>query len=397
MFKKSLLALALGGFGIGMTEFVMMGILPDIATSLKISIPEAGHLISIYALGVVVGAPIIVGMSGKIPPRKILTVLMAVFGVVHAICALAPSYPMLMIGRFVSGLPHGAFFGVGAVVASRLAEKGKAAQAVSVMFAGLTVANLIGVPLGTYLGHIFSWRLVMVLIAIIGFVAAFSLHKWLPVLPANPAASFRQDLKIFAKADTWFVIFITSIGTGGFFAWISYIAPLAIKVTGMSETAMTSVLVLAGFGMTVGNTLGGRLADKYSPIKATISLLIAMATCLLVMVPASQNVSTMLLMTFVTGMIAFALVAPIQMLIIRATEGSEMLGSALGQASFNIGNAIGAYLGGLPLVFGFGFNSPQLVGAGLAIMGCLISTAMFIKNKGKPETPISAEAAALMH
>ena len=377
MFKnKSLLALALGGFGIGMTEFVMMGLLPDIATSLSITIPQAGHLISMYALGVVVGAPLISGLAGKFRPNRILQGLMAFFALAHVLSAFAPNYEMMMLARFVAGLPHGAYFGVGAVVAGRLGAKGKAAQAISVMFAGLTIAIIVGVPLGTYLGHTFNWRIVMALIAAIGFVTVLTLKAWLPEVAANSNASFRNDLKIFARVDTWYAIFITSIGTGGLFAWFSYIAPLSTNVAKFDPASVTFILITAGVGMSVGNTIGGYLADTFSPVKATCGLLLLMCVCLLIGVPAASHQWSLLLMTFVTGAVAFSVVSPIQTLIIRATEGAEMLGSSLGQAGFNMGNAVGAFLGGLPLVYGYGFTAPQVVGSGLAFTGAMIAAAL---------------------
>jgi MFS transporter, DHA1 family, arabinose polymer utilization protein len=383
MFKnKSLLALSLGGFGIGMTEFVMMGLLPDIATSLTITIPQAGHLISLYALGVVVGAPVIAGLSGRFKPKSILQSLMLFFMFAHILSAFAPNYPLMMLARFVAGLPHGAFFGVGAVVASRLAQKGKAAQAISVMFFGLTIANVVGVPLGTYLGHTFNWRIVMGIIAVIGLLTFLAVRTWLPEVAANADASFRKDLRIFKRSETWFAIAIVSIGTGGLFAWFSYIAPLSINESGFAPSAVMFVLITVGLGMSVGNSLGGYLADTFSPVRATCGLMLAMTACLLIGVPAASYQWSMLLMAFITGMIAFAVVAPIQVLIIRATEGSEMLGSSLGQAGFNVGNALGAFLGGLPLVYGYGYRSPQIVGSGLALTGAAIAGFLAWRTRG---------------
>lgn len=374
--NKGLIALSMGGFGIGMTEFVMMGLLPDIAHSFGTTIPQAGHLISLYALGVVVGAPLIAAYSGKFSPNRILVSLMVFFTLAHLVSAFAPTHGFLLLARFVSGLPHGAYFGVGAVAASRMATKGKAAQAVAMMFAGLTVANVVGVPLGTYLGHTFNWRIVMVLIAAVGLATALALRSWLPPLAANSTANLHDDLKIFGRADTWFAIFITSIGTGGFFAWFSYISPLATRVAGFSTTAVTGILVVAGLGMTLGNSVGGYLADKYSPLKAIVLLMFLMSVNLLVMSLIAPYPAPFVLMTFMIGMTSFAAVAPIQMLIIGATQGSEILGSSLGQAGFNVGNALGAFLGGLPLVFGYGYTSPQVVGSGLALGGCLIALTM---------------------
>ena len=384
--QKSLIALAMGGFGIGMTEFVMMGLLPDIAKSLDVTIPEAGHLVSLYALGVVVGAPLIAVYAGRLAPHKILMALMAFFSLAHLFAAAAPSYMALMIARFVAGLPHGAYFGVGAVVASRIAEKGKAAQAMSIMFAGLTVANVVGVPLGTAMGHYLSWRIVMGVIAVVGLTTLWALKLWMPPLAANADSNFRDELKIFGRFDAWLAIAITSIGTGGLFAWFSYIAPLATTNAGFSPGSMTFVLVLAGLGMTVGNIIGGRLADRYSPPKATAALFALMVICLIAISVTSHSQILFSILTFVTGGVAFAVISPVQMMIISTAEGSEILGSSLGQASFNVGNAIGAYLGGLPLVFGLGYEWPAAVGSGLAFVGCLLTFGMLYRHRNSQMT-----------
>lgn len=379
--KLSLVSLSIGGFGIGMTEFVMMGILPDLARTLDITIPVAGHLISAYALGVVLGAPLLVGLAGKYPPKKILIGLMLLFMVFNGISALAPSYELLFLARLFSGLPHGAFFGVGAVVASRLAEPGREARAVSIMFAGLTVANIIGVPLGTWIGHNMSWRITFVIIAVVGLLAAWSIKAWMPVIPAPENNSLKSSLKVFTRTEPWLIVGITAIGTGGLFAWFSYIAPLMTDIAGFSSNALTGILVLAGAGMAVGNVIGGRLADRLSPVNATAVLLLAMTAALLVVSATAHLKLPAIVMTFITGATAFALVAPVQMLMIKAAEGAEMLAASVSQASFNIGNAIGAYLGGLPIAAGLGYTSPEWVGAALALGGFLFCVVLFIVRK----------------
>ncbi len=203
MISKKLLPLTFGGLGIGITEFVMMGLLPDIAKDLNVTIPQAGYLISAYALGVVIGAPLLVGIAGKYPPKKILIALMILFTVFNAFSAFAPTFETLFIARLFSGLPHGAFFGVGSVVASRIAEKGKTAQAVSLMFAGLTVANVIGVPLGTFIGHNFSWRFSFAIVVLVGLVTLLSLKAWLPALPASKNRDLKKELGFFKKQETF--------------------------------------------------------------------------------------------------------------------------------------------------------------------------------------------------
>jgi DHA1 family arabinose polymer transporter-like MFS transporter len=379
--KKSLLPLAIGGFGIGMTEFVMMGILPDIASALRISIPVAGHLISAYALGVVLGAPLLVGIAGNYPPKKILLGLMAIFTFCNILSSFAPNYETMMITRLLSGLPHGAFFGVGAVVASRLAGKGKEAQAISMMFAGLTIANIIGVPLGTYIGHTMSWRITFVVIAVVGLITMFCIQKLLPVLPVVGESNLRKDLKLFTHIEPWLILGITAIGTGGLFAWFSYIAPLLTEVAHFSSDQITWILVLAGLGMAVGNLIAGRMADFISPIKATALFLLLMVICLLLVYAVAPFKVPLLIMTFITGAIAFSLGAPIQILMIRASNGSEMLASSVSQAGFNIGNALGAYLGGMPIAAGLGYSSPQLVGAMLAFTGFVLAMMAYFRQK----------------
>lgn len=369
LIDKKLIPLTLGGLGIGITEFVMMGLLPDIAKDLSITIPEAGHLISAYALGVVVGAPLLAIIAAKYPPKYILLSLMGLFTLFNAISAFAPSYTTLFIARLFSGLPHGAFFGVGSVVASRIAPKGKEAQAVSLMFAGLTIANLFGVPLGTFVGHNYSWRYSFAIVAVVGIITLLSLKYWLPFLPAPKNKDLKTELSFFTKREAWIIILMISIGTGGLFCWISYINPLMTKVAGFAESSVTYILMLAGLGMLVGNFVGGYLADKFSPAKACISLLIAMASILIIVFFVSSNPVLALITTFLTGAIAFASAAPIQMLMIRTAKDSEMIAASASQASFNIGNALGAFFGGLPLVYNYTYNYPSLVGAGMALAG----------------------------
>lgn len=394
LLNKKLIPLTFGGLGIGITEFVMMGLLPDIAKDLSITIPEAGHLISAYALGVVIGAPLLAIIAGKYPPKYILIALMGLFTVFNALSAFAPSYTSLFIARLFSGLPHGAFFGVGSVVASRIAPKGKEAQAVSLMFAGLTIANLFGVPLGTYIGHNFSWRYSFAIVAIVGIITLFSLKYWLPYLPAVKNRDIKSELSFFAKREAWIIILMISIGTGGLFCWISYIAPLMTDVAGFAESSVTYILMLAGLGMLLGNFAGGYLADKFSPAKACAALLLAMCTILVIVFFVSSSPTLALITTFLTGAIAFACAAPIQMLMIKTATGSEMIAASASQASFNIGNALGALFGGFPLVYGLSYNYPSLVGAGMALSGSFFAYWLirrFSKMKAQEEVTNEVE------
>lgn len=378
--KKSLLSLALGGLTIGITEFVMMGILPDIAKNLNISIPVAGHLISAYALGVVIGAPLLVIITRNYPPKKTLLILASMITVFNTLSIIAPNYGLLFAVRLLSGLPHGAFFGVGAVVASRLADKGKEAQAISVMFAGLTIANLVGVPIGTYIGHHFSWRYTFIIIAIVGTLTVCSLYFWMPNIEAKAREAMKTQLLFFKKAEAWLVILITAIGAGGLFCWISYIAPLLTDISGFDGGDVPYIMMLAGLGMVLGNFIGGKLADRYSAEKTIIVLLSVMALDLLLVFFFSSNPYVSLALVFSTGCISFAVAAPIQTLMIQTAVGAEMLASAAIQAAFNTGNALGAFLGGLPLIAGFSYASPNLVGVTMSIMGVLF-TVVFLQRK----------------
>lgn len=381
MIKKSLIPLALGGFGIGMTEFVMMGILPDVAIGLGITIPQAGYLITAYALGVVVGAPTLVSLFAGRPPRSVLVWFMLMFTIFNAMSAFAPNFHVMMMSRFLAGLPHGAFFGVGAVVASRLADEGKVAAAMATMFAGLTIANVIGVPLGTWLGHSVNWRLVFLIVAVIGLATMLCLRQLVPHIEAKARTSLKQDLRIFRSAELWLALGVTAIGTGGFFAWFSYIAPLLTEVSHFKPGAIPMIMTVVGVGMTVGVLLGGRLADRFHPLPAILILLTSMTALLLCNGLLASSQPAMLVLAFATGANALALGPPIQMLLIEHSRDAEMLGSSLGQSGFNIGNATGAFLGGIPLTLGYSYASPQWVAAALALAGVGLALAMLARHR----------------
>ncbi|RQO32235.1 MFS transporter [Taibaiella sp. KBW10] len=381
MTQKSLLALAFGAFAIGMTEFTMMGILPDIAKDLHIDIPTAGHLIALYALGVVVGAPILVLFTAKFPPKKVLFYLMLLFVVFNGLFALAPYYPLLLITRFLSGLPHGAFFGIGAVVASKISGEGKAARAIAVMFTGMTVANLIGVPIGTYIGHHFSWRYTYLFISLFGVVTMLAIRYWLPVMAAFSDQKVFKQLAYFKTKTAWAMIGMIAIGTGGMFAWLSYIAPLMTSIAGVAENSIPLVMVLVGLGMLVGNLLGGRLADALTPARAATISFSAMGLCLLLIYFTAQYTPMAYAMSFITGLAAFSNSAPLQMMLINSANGSETLAAAAGQASFNLGNTFGAFFGGLPITYGLAYNAPVLFGVGMAGIGVLFAASFLITQK----------------
>ncbi|GAL77146.1 protein araJ precursor [Algibacter lectus] len=371
--NKALLSLAIGGFGIGLTEFVIMGILPDIATSFDISIPMAGHFISAYALGVVVGAPTLTGLGSKWPAHKVLLLLMLWFTAFNTLSSFATGYNSFIVLRFLSGLPHGAFFGIGAVVAGKLSKKGKEAQGIAIMFSGLTFANLLGVPLGTYLGKHFNWNVSFLMVGIVGVLAVLAVKFWMPTLKQSSENSFIKEFKIFKRLELWLIILLTTIGTGGFFAWYSYIAPLITDVAGHDKQVVSYAMILAGLGMVIGNVIGAKLAEKLQPIMAVLITLVFMAVCLVLNTYLASDKVMVLVMTFVIGMVTFCLSTPISLAIINASKGAETLGSSLNQSAFNVGNAAGAYFAGLPIAMGYGYTSADWVGAGMAAFGVFIA------------------------
>lgn len=382
MIQKSLVALALGGLAIGMTEFTMMGVLEDFAKDLNISIPTAGNFISMYAIGVMVGAPTLIMATSKYPPKKVLLFFMLLFAIFNGLFVIAPSYSTLLIARFFSGLPHGAFFGVGSVVASQLVQKGKEAQAIAFMFMGLTVANLVGVPLGTWLGQVFSWRYTFAIIAALGIVTMLAIQLWIPNVKNTNQGSLLDQLQFFKKWEAWMLIAMISVGTSGLFAWISYISPLITEVAQLSKETVPVIMILIGLGMFFGNLIGGKIADTLSPNKATIISFASMAACLTVVYFTSEIKTMAYVMSFLTGLISFTIGSPIQMMLINNGKGSETLAAAAGQASFNTGNALGAYLGGIPIALGMGYNSQLWVGIVMASLGALIAF-LFLRLKSK--------------
>jgi|SRR5690554_3731784 len=400
--NKALLALATGGFGIGLTEFVIMGILPEVANDLHITIPQASHFISAYAIGVVVGAPLLTSIGGKMPAQKVLLLLMVLFTVFNTFSAFADSYGTLLVSRFLAGLPHGAFFGIGAVVASKLAKPGKEAKAIATMFTGLTIANVVGVPFGTYLGHEFNWNVSFMLVGLVGILAMASIYFWMPILPQSSQQGFKKDLKILKKIEPWMVLLLTTVGTGGFFAWYSYIAPLITEVAGHPESMISVAMTLAGVGMVFGNIIGAKLAEKFVPIHAVIVVLIMMVVVLVVLTFVADHKIAVLGMTFLIGMVAFCISTPLQMTMINSTKGSEMLGSSLNQSAFNLGNASGAYLASLPIALGYGFTSADWVGAAMAGSGILIALGVIFVRKNKKkhlsqaETPLQVKTKELV-
>jgi MFS transporter, DHA1 family, arabinose polymer utilization protein len=371
--KKSLIALAFGTLGLGIAEFVMMGILPDVAHDFGISISQAGHFISAYALGVCVGAPMLI-LARKHPLKRILLILVTLIMVGNISAALAPDYWVLLLARFISGLPHGAYFGVGSIVAEKLADKGKGSEAVSIMVAGMTIANLFGVPLGTSLSAAISWRMTFLLVGCWGMIILYYIWRWVPQMESLPDTGLKGQFRFLKSPAPWLLIGATLLGNGGVFCWYSYITPLLTHVSGFHPQSITFLMVLAGFGMVVGNLASGRLSDKYKPgrVAATVQACICI-TLLLIFFLSSVSWLSVLLMCLCTAGL-FALSSPQQILLIRYSKGGEMLGAASVQVAFNLGNAIGAYSGGLALQAGLGYQYPALIGVPFAFAGFMLLT-----------------------
>ena len=378
--KKSLIALAFGTLGLGIAEFTMMGILPYVARDLNISIPVAGHFISAYALGVCAGAPMLI-VARKRPLKHILLVLMALMLVGNLGAAMAPDYWLLLAARFISGLPHGAYFGVASIVAGKLADEGKSSEAVSIMIAGMTVANLFGVPLGTSLSHMLSWRVTFLLVGCWGLIVLYYIWRWVPVIEGLKDTGFKGQFRFLKTPAPWLILGATALGNGGVFCWYSYINPMLTNVSGFSAESITPLMILAGFGMVMGNLISGRLSDRYSPGKVgTAAQALICLMLLLIFFLSPYKWAAALLMCLCTAGL-FAVSSPEQLLIIRVAKGGEMLGAACVQVAFNLGNAIGAYAGGLAVSGGYRY--PALTGVPFALIGFTLFLIFYKKYQAK--------------
>lgn len=386
MIDRRILPLTLGGLAIGTTEFTIMGLLPDMAASLHATIPQAGVLISAYALGVVVGAPLLTGIFLKQAPKKTLVILTILFTLFNGLSIVAPGYGSMLVTRFLAGLPHGAFFGIGAVVASRIGGKGKEARYISMMFTGLTLANLLMVPLVTYIGHTFHWRWYFAVVTLIGSITLAFISLMLPDMPENKDTSFKEEMQFIKSPRVWFILAITAIGFGGLFTWFSYITPLMTEVASISAANMAYVMVLAGGGMVVGNVLGGYLSDRIGATRASILLLACMTVALLLVFFFSANTTFALVLTFICGGLSMSTGSPLNMMIMKAAPRSQMMAAAFMQAAFNLANSAGAYFGGIPLKHGYAYNYPSLVGVYMTLCGLLICIVYSIRFATKKES-----------
>jgi MFS transporter, DHA1 family, inner membrane transport protein len=377
--RRALLALALAGFAIGTGEFVMLGLLPQAAADLSVSIPNAGWLISAYALGVVVGAPLLTAATVGHRRRLVLVVLMSVFAIGNLGSAAAPNFELALVARFLTGLPHGAFFGVGAVVAGNMVPPAKRTAAMSVMFAGLTTANIVGVPATTLLGQHTSWRLIYLIVAVIAVCAAVMMYLFVPDSPGQ-RGTLGVELAVFGKPQVWLTLSVATLGGGGLFATFSYITPMMTKVAGYSPTAVTLLLALFGSGMTFGNLLGARLADR-ALMPTLIGSLVLEAIVALSFVFGAHNKISAAVLIFLFPATALAGLPALQSRIIALAGGAPNLAAASIQAAFNVANSIGAYLGGLVIAAGFGYTAPNLVAAGLISLGLIAAISSVLLDR----------------
>lgn len=368
--RKDLFALALGTFGLGITEYVMMSILPDLARCFSVSISDAGHLISSYALGVCVGAPLIVLFTRNLPLRRILLLLIGVYVAGNLMFALSADYHVAIVARFISGLPHGAYFGTGALVASRISGPGGQTRAVAIMCMGMTVANLFGVPLGSLIGNLLSWRLIFLFVVAWGAVTFWGIRCWVPFVAPLPRTGIKGQFRFLRDLRPWLLIIATMMGNAGVFCMYSYISPLATGA-GMPERWMPALMMCVGFGMCVGTYYGGALSDRYTAprvaywmewgIFAVLLTIFLWSGCMWITLPA----------VVVGGMVLFAVSPPMQLMLIRYSPGGELMGGAMVQIAFNLGNALGAYFGGLPLAAGESVGCSSLIGSVMALIGVL--------------------------
>ncbi|MFI1361827.1 MFS transporter [Streptomyces griseochromogenes] len=377
----ALLALAVGAFGIGTTEFVMMGLLPDVADDLHISVPTAGHLVSAYALGVVVGAPLLAAVTARMSRRKVLMALMALFVAGNALSALAPGYDSLLAARFLSGLPHGAFFGVGAVVATNLVAPERKARSVSLMFLGLTVANIAGVPAATLMGQHLGWRATFLGVSAIGLAAIASLALLIPHDHTHaPSTGLRGELAALRSLPVWLALGTTVAGFGALFAAYSYVTPMLTDSAGFAESGVTVLLALFGVGATAGNLLGGRLADH--SMRGTLFGGLASLVAVLLLFPLLMRAEwSAALAVALLGMAAFVTGSPLQLMVMEKAAAAPSLASSANQAAFNLANAGGAWIGGLALAAGFGVTSPAVAGAALAVLGLGVAAVAYAVDR----------------
>ena len=370
--RLPLLALALASFGIGTTEFVIMGLLPDVAGDLGITIPQAGLLVTGYALSVAFGSPFLAVATARMDRRKALLLLIGIFILGNLLCALAPNYALLMAARIVTALCHGAFFGLGAVVAATLVPEQKKAQAIAMMFAGLTLANVLGVPFGTALGEAVGWRNTFWAVVVIGFAAAFALYAWLPRNMPTFRMKLIHEARSLGSTQVILAMLISVVVSASLFSVFTYITPILENVTLISPHEVTLMLLLFGIGLTAGNFLGGRFGD-WKLMPSVIGILALLIPVLSLFTLTSASLVPAGVTIFCWGLLAFALISPLQMRVVNEAAQAPNLASTLNQGAFNLGNAAGAWIGGLALTNGLAYRELPWIGVALAAVAFTLS------------------------
>lgn len=380
--RWAIIALALGGFGIGTTEFVAMGLLPNIADSVHVSEPTAGYLISAYALGVVVGAPLIAALTARMSRRTLLIALMVAFTVGNLATVLAPSYGWLIVSRFVAGLPHGAYFGVAALVAAHLAGPRHRAKAVGQVMLGLSIANVLGVPAAAWLGETFGWRSAFIVVVVVGFATVAALSTNLPSLQDMHATNPMTEIGALRRSQVWFTLFIGIVGFGGMFAFYSYLNSTLTSLSGASVSVVPWALMLYGLGMVVGNIVGGIAADR-NVTRAIFCGLLGAAAALATFSLVAANVWAALALTFLVAFASTTMLPALQTRLMDVAEDAQTLAAALNHSALNVANALGAWLGGVVIAAGYGYRAPSMVGAVLALGGVLVLVAALVAGRRK--------------
>lgn len=372
--KKSMISLAIGTFALGIVEFGMMGILSDIAADLHISVVKAGHLISAYSAGVAVGAPLLIFLR-RMPLKRLMLLLASVIAIGNALVALSPEYHFLLISRFIAGLPHGAYFGAGAIVCSRLADPGKGASAVAVLVSGMTVANLVGVPAFTFLCQAATWRLPFAIVAVVGLLCALAIRIWVPRMDALPDTGVKGQFAFLRHRAPWLIYAGVFFGQGAIYIWLSYISPIMTQVAHFSNEMMTPIMIVVGAGMVIGNLATGHLADRYSASLVSALTAVLMLIVLPMMYFFAADKALSIIFAFVAPALLFGIGGPLQFLIVRYAKGGEMLGGAGIQIAFNVSNACSAAVGGAVIHAGLGLQATALAGLPYALIA---ATALFI-------------------
>jgi DHA1 family inner membrane transport protein len=382
-FVLAVLALAMGGFAIGTTEFVTMGLLPQIADGVGVSIPTGGHVISAYALGVVVGAPVLAFLGARLPRRALLVALMGSFAVGNAVSALATSYEALFVARFAAGLPHGAYFGVASLVAASMAPPSRKGRAVSQVMLGLSVANVIGVPVATLMGQSLGWRAAFWAVAALGVLTLALVVRFVPSVPGDSEASGRRELAAFRLPQVWLTLLAGAIGFGGMFAVYSYIAPVVTDVAGLGERSVAVFLLSFGLGMVAGTWVAGVMAD-WSVFRSLIIGGVGLTATMLLFWLAAPHGWAALPVVFLITVTGSVLVVNLQLRLMDVAGDAQALGAAMNHASLNVANALGAWLGGLVIAAGWGLLAPALVGAVLSLAGVgilLVSARLHVRER----------------